>query len=296
MAVLLALSSALTYGIGDFLGGLATRRAAAAAVLLWSHVVGVVLLLGSVLLVTGDASAGDIALGAVGGLAGAAGVGLLYQALSIGPMSAVAPVTALLAAAVPVAAGFLQGERPGALALVGMAAGVAAIVLVSAEGGGSLRPSDLRAVTYALGAGLGFGLFFVALSYTDDGSGLWPLVGARAASVTVVGIAAAAGALDPHIPRRDATREAPAGRPRSQAVLGASPWLLTAGAGLLDVAANVLYLLAIREGLLTIVSVLVALYPASTVVLAWLVLRERFEPLQRVGLALAIPAAALMAV
>jgi drug/metabolite transporter (DMT)-like permease len=256
----------------------------------------VVLLLGSVLVVTGEAGAGDIALGALGGLAGAAGVGLLYQALAIGPMSAVAPVTALLAAAVPVVAGFAQGERPGALALVGMAAGVAAIVLVSAEGGGSLRPADLRAVTYALGAGLGFGLFFVALSYTDDGSGLWPLVGARAASVTVVGLAAMASAFDAHVPRRDPTRDARAARPRSQAVLGASPWLLTAGAGLLDVAANVLYLLAIREGLLTIVSVLVALYPASTVVLAWVVLRERFAPLQRVGLALAVPAAALMAV
>ena len=178
-----------------------------------------------------------------------------------------------------------------------MAAGVAAIVLVSAEGGGSLRPADLRAVTYALGAGFGFGLFFVALSYTDDGSGLWPLVGARAASVTVLGIAAAAGAVDVRIPRRDpTTRDGLDGRVRSRSVLGASPWLLTAGAGILDVAANVLYLLAIREGLLTIVSVLVALYPASTVVLAWVLLRERFEPLQRVGLALAVPAAALMAV
>ena len=328
MAVVLALSSALTYGVGDFLGGLAAKRAAAAAVLVWSHAVGIVLLLVSVLLVTGEASAGDVALGAVGGLAGAAGVGLLYQALSIGPMSAVAPVTALLAAAVPVAAGFVQGERPGGLALVGMVAGVAAIVLVSAEGGGSLRPADLRGVTYALGAGLGFGLFFVALSYTDDGSGLWPLVGARAASVTVVGLAALAGAFDARIPRRgnapSPTRPAPPdardgsasshavaeaadrgrpatadgqdGRNRSQAVLGASPWLLTAGAGALDVAANVLYLLAIREGLLTVVSVLASLYPASTVLLAGVVLRERFEPLQRVGLVLAVPAAVLMAV
>jgi drug/metabolite transporter (DMT)-like permease len=295
MAVLLALCSAATYGVGDFLGGLAAKRAAAAAVLLWSHVVGVVLLLGSVLVVTGEARGGDVALGALGGLAGAAGVGLLYQALAIGPMSAVAPVTALLAAAVPVVAGFVQGERPGALALAGMVVGVAATVLVSAEGGGSLRPADLRGVTYALGAGLGFGLFFVALSYTDDSSGLWPLVGARAASVTVVGLAALVGAIDPRVPRRTPGQGGSTG-PRSQALLGASPWLLTAWAGLLDVAANVLYLLAIREGLLTVVSVLASLYPASTVVLAWVVLRERFEPLQRVGLALAVPAAALMAV
>lgn len=277
MAVLLALSSAVTYGIGDFFGGLAAARASAAAVLLWSHLVGVGMMLGAAVLVSGELTASDVAIGALGGLAGAAGVGLLYQALAIGPMSAVAPVTALLAAAVPAVVGFAQGERPGAAAIVGMVAGVTAIVLISAEGGGSLRPSDPRAVTFALGAGLGFGLFFVALSYTGDGTGVWPLVGARAASVSVMGALALLGRFSPAVP---------IGRPRVH----------TASAGALDVAANVLYLLAIREGLLSIVSVLASLYPASTVVLAWIVLHERFAPLQRVGLLLAVPAAALMAV
>jgi drug/metabolite transporter (DMT)-like permease len=277
MAVLLALCSAATYGVGDFLGGLAAKRAAAAAVLLWSHLAGVVLLLGTTLVIAGEATTHDLAVGAIGGLAGAAGVGLLYQALSIGPMSAVAPVTALLAAAVPVAAGIADGERPGVAAAVGMVAALAAVVLVSAEGGGSFRPSDLRGVTLALGAGLGFGLFFVALSYTDDASGVWPLVGARTASVIVVGALAVFGRFRPHVPAGDARA-------------------LTAGAGALDVAANVLYLLAIREGLLSVVSVLAALYPASTVVLAWVILRERFAPMQRIGLALAVPAAILMAV
>lgn len=277
MAVLLALCSATTYGVGDFLGGLAAKRAAATAVLLWSHVVGLGLVLATTTVVSGTATTRDLALGALGGLGGALGVGLLYQALSIGPMSAVAPVTALLAAAVPVVAGYLQGERPGATALLGMAGALAAIVLVSAEGGGSMRPSDLRAVVLALGAGLGFGLFFVALSYTGDDSGLWPLVGARGASVAVVGALALSRRVDAAVPPGD-------------------PRLLAAGAGALDVAANVLYLLAIREGLLSVVSVLSSLYPASTVVLAWVILRERFAPLQRVGLVLAVPAAILMAV
>jgi drug/metabolite transporter (DMT)-like permease len=277
MAVLLALCSSATYGVGDFFGGLAAKRAAAAAVLLWSHLVGLTLLLCVTVFVGGEVTTHDMLYGVVGGLAGAAGVGLLYQALAIGPMSAVAPVTALLAAAVPVAAGYLQGERPAGTAAVGMVAALVAIVLVSAEGGGSFRPSDLRGVTLALGAGLGFGCFFVALSYTGDGSGLWPLVGARAASVTVVGSLALLGGVNAHLPG-DRTR------------------LLTAGAGALDVGANVLYLLAIREGLLSVVSVLSSLYPASTVVLAWLVLRERFAPMQRVGLVLAVPAVMLMAV
>jgi drug/metabolite transporter (DMT)-like permease len=277
MAVLLALCSAATYGVGDFFGGLAAKRAPAAAVLLWSHLVGVALMLGATLVVSGELTARDFAIGAIGGVAGAAGVGMLYQALSIGPMSAVAPVTALLAAAVPVAVGFAQGERPGAAAVVGMLAGISAIVLVSAEGGGSLRPSDLRGVTFALGAGLGFGLFFVALSYTGDDSGVWPLVGARTVSVATLGLLALLGRFTAHVPP---------GRTRA----------LTAGAGALDVAANVLYLFAIREGLLSVVSVLASLYPSSTVVLAWIVLRERFAPLQRVGLLLAIPAAILMSV
>lgn len=276
MAVLLALCSAATYGVGDFLGGMAAKRAAATAVLVWSHLVGLSLILATATVVTGTATTRDVALGALGGLGGALGVGLLYQALSIGPMSAVAPVTALLAAAVPVVAGYVQGERPGAAALLGMAGALAAIVLVSAEGGGSMRPSDMRGVVLALGAGLGFGLFFVALSYTGDDSGLWPLVGARAASVTLVGALAVLGRVDAVVP---------AGSPR----------LFTAGAGALDAAANVLYLLAIREGLLSVVSVLSSLYPASTVLLAWVILRERFAPMQRVGLVLAIPAAALMA-
>ncbi len=276
MAVLLALCSATTYGVGDFFGGLAAKRASAPAVLLWSHVAGLGLVGAATLVVSGQATAGDLALGALGGLCVAVGIGLLYQALSIGPMSAVAPVTALLAAAVPVVAGFAQGERPAGTAMVGMAAALVAIVLVSAEGGGSLRPSDLRGVRLALGAGLGFGLFFVALSHTHDGAGLWPLVAARTASVAVVGGLALLGRIDPRVPRGE-TR------------------ILTAGAGALDATANVLYLLAIRQGLLSVVSVLASLYPASTVVLAWIVLRERFAPMQRAGLLLAVPAAILMA-
>ncbi len=276
MAVLLALCSATTYGVGDFLGGMAAKRAPAAAVLLWSHVAGLALVLAATVFVSGHATAHDLALGALGGLGGAVGVGLLYHALSIGPMSAVAPVTALLAAAVPAVVGFAQGERPAVTAIAGMVAAFVAIVLVSAEGGGSMRPSDLRGVTLALGAGLGFGLFFVALSYTDDSSGMWPLVAARTASVAVVGGLAVLKRIQPGVPHGHARR-------------------LTAGAGALDVGANVLYLLAIREGLLSVVSVLASLYPASTVVLAWIVLRERFAPMQRVGLLLAVPAAILMA-
>ena len=277
MAAFLALFSAVTYGIGDFCGGLAARRIEAASVVLWSHLLGLLLLLASTAFVSGELTSGDLLIGALGGLCGAAGVGLLYKGLSVGQMSVVAPITALLSAAVPVVAGYLDGERPGGTAVAGMALALLAIVLVSAEGEGRLRPSDLRGVTYALGAGLGFGLFFVALSHTGEDAGMWPLVAARGASVTVLGSAALVGLI---------SRRAPAPGSRS----------LTAAAGYLDAQANVLYLLAVREGLVSVVSVLAALYPVSTVILAKVVLHERFHKVQLAGMALALPATILMAV
>lgn len=277
MAVVLALFSAATYGVGDFLGGLATRKGPAAAVVMWSHVVGLALLVVGATAVGGTADGGDLAAGAVGGLAGAAGVGLLYRALAIGTMSVVAPTTALLAATIPVLAGLADGERPGAAAALGMVVGLTAIVLVSAEGDGRFRPADGKAFVLALGAGLGFGLFFVALSTTDDDSGLWPLVAARGASVTVLGMLAMVGAVARSLPR---------GEPRWQTVV----------AGSLDALANLFYLLAVREGLLSVVSVLSALYPVTTVILARIVLGERLQRVQQAGLALALPAAVLIAV
>jgi drug/metabolite transporter (DMT)-like permease len=276
VAVVLALFSAATYGIGDFCGGMASRRVAATTVLLWSHMLGLGLLLGSAIVIGGSATSGDLLIGAAGGLCGAAGVGFLYQGLAVGPMSVVAPITALLSASVPIVFGVLEGERPSAGVTLGMVGALVAIVLVSAEGGGTLRPSDLRGVRFALAAGLGFGLFFVALSHVGEDSGLWPLVAARVASVTVVGALALVGTVPRAFPR-----------PGARA--------LTVAAGALDAAANVLYLLAVRDGLLSVVSVLAALYPVSTVVLARVVLHERFATVQRIGIAIAVPAAILMA-
>lgn len=276
MVVALALTSALAFGTGDFLGGLAARRVASATVVLWSYVLSGVLLVVASIVVSGTFAARDVVIGSAAGLLGAVGIALLYRALAIGQMSAVAPVTAIFAAAVPVLAGVLRGERPGPAVAVGMVAGAVAVVLVSAEGGGTLRPADRRAAGIAVAAGVLFGLFFVALAETDDGSGLWPLVGARWASVAAIGLLVAAGRWRAVLPK-------------------GSTAALVAGAGTFDGAGNVLYLLAIREGLLSVTSVLSSLYPVATVALAWFVLRERFSGLQRAGLLLAVPAAVLMA-
>jgi drug/metabolite transporter (DMT)-like permease len=276
VVVLLALSSALVYGAADFCGGLATRRAAALAVVGLSQLAGLVALLLLLPLLGGSPGRTDLLWGAAAGLAGGIGLGVFYRALADGVMSVVAPVTAVCAAAVPVLLGLGLGERLGGPALVGIALALVAVALVAAEGD---RPT-VRAVRAAglwpaLGAGTAFGLFFVLLDQPSSGSGLWPLVGARTASITLVLVLTRGSRAALTVPR---------------AVVP-----LAALAGVLDMAANALFLLATRQGLLAVAGVLVALYPVSTVLLAQLVLRERLARAQLTGLLVAGVAVALIA-
>jgi uncharacterized membrane protein len=276
MAAILALSAAVAYGVGDFLGGVAARRESATVVVLWSHLVGLVMLLVLAPLLGGELTPRAMAVGAVAGLAGGTGVALFYRGLAVGTMSVVAPIAALLSAAVPVVAGLIDGERPTPAALAGIALALGAIVLVSRDAAPEDRgPVRWQALALAVGAGLAFGLFFVVISHAGDGVGIWPLVGARAASVALflglgaVGVTAAA-------PPKGA--------------IGA-----IVACGVLDAGANVFLLLALDRGLLSVVSVLTALYPAGTVLLARYVLGENLRPVQRAGLGVAGMAAVLIA-
>lgn len=276
MTVALALLSAVAYGVSDFIGGVASRRASALRVLLLSYPLGVVGLLAAVPFVAGVATTGSLLWGAVSGIAGGGGVILLYAGLASGPMSVIAPLTAVCGAVVPVTVGVARGERLSVLAFVGVGLALAAVALVSREPrrGDDEPVVSLRGVALALLAGAGFGAYFVLLDLTGDGTGLWPLVVSRlVGSVVVVAAAFVAGQL---------------------AFPGRGTWLLPVVAGLLDVIANVGYLLAVRSGLLALVAVLVALYPAATVLLARLVLAERTSAVQRVGLGLAAVSVALI--
>lgn len=283
MAIVLGLLSAAIYGAADFTGGLAAKRVAALTVVVWSQLAGLVVL-AVVLPLTVDAPplTSDLALGAVAGVAGGSGVALLYRALARGRMTVVAPITAVGAAAVPVIVGLLLGERPGLLPLVGVVVALVAVVLVSsspepagdghttADGPLGLRPGVAEAIV----AGLAFGVFFIVLDATSDGAGLWPLLGART-SILVCGAAALLSGTSLNLPRAAAPR--------------------IAAAGVLDMAANVLYLLAAKEGLLSLVAVLVSLYPASTVLLARFVLKERLARVQLVGLGATLGGVVLIA-
>jgi drug/metabolite transporter (DMT)-like permease len=277
MAALLALTAAAAYGVGDFLGGVAARREPSTAVVLWSHVIGLLMLLVAAPVLSGDPTPRGLTIGAAAGLLGGTGVALFYRGLSLGSMSVVAPIAALLSAAVPVMAGIGSGERPQAAALIGIALALLAVALVSRERhpAHSERSVRLQPLLLAVGAGIGFGLFFVALDRAGTGTSIWPLVGARVASVSLFAALGAARVTAAALPR---------------AALGAA-----LGCGLLDAAANVMYVLALSHGLLSVVAVLTALYPAGTVLLARYVLGERLTPVQRTGLAVAGVAAVLIA-
>jgi drug/metabolite transporter (DMT)-like permease len=279
MALVLALVGAVTYGVADFWGGLATKRTAAATVIASGQLAGLVVLVPALALLPARLDAGALLWGGGAGIAGGLGLLLFYRSLADGTMSVVAPLTAVSAAAVPVLVGLALGERPSLLALGGVLVALLAVVLVSAEGGRLPRWRQLvadRSVGEALAAGAAFGLFFVLLSRPAHDTGLWPVAGARLASLGLMVALAVAG------------------RRRLRPARGALPLVLASGVA--DMSANVLFLLASREGLLVITSVLTALYPASTVLLAQFVLHERIHRLQVAGLAAAAAAVTLIAV
>lgn len=279
MAIALALSAALAYGSADFVGGLAARRTSPLLTAFGAQLTGLVVLLAAMPLLGSAAPTGrDLAYGAIAGIFGGGGIVILYRALAMGPMSVVAPTTALAASVVPILAGVVLGERPGPLAAVGIAVSMAAVVLITrARVSEDHVPAGRAVIGLALGGGAIFGMFFVFLHQTGDGAGLWPLLAARLTSVPLLAllIARQVGIRSFEVPRLS----------RSVVV-----------SGTLDMGANICYLLALRHGMLSVVAALTGLYPASTILLAQSHLRERLHTPQVVGLGIAACAAVLIAV
>jgi drug/metabolite transporter (DMT)-like permease len=279
MVVALALGAALFYGAADFCGGLASRRGSTLAVVVWSQAIGLIVLTPALPFVPGTPHASDFVWGAVCGVAGAFAIGLFYRALAVGVMGVVSPLTAVLAATIPVGWGFVFGQRPASLAMAGIGCALVAVLLVSASTSPLARaagkplaravPRQLFApgILEALGAGAAFGFFFIALSQTHADGGLYPLVGMRLASL----VALVAFALV----FRGELRVARA---------GVATIVLT---GVLDMTANIFYVVAVHAGALAIVAVITSLYPAGTVALAAIVLHERLIPVQWLGVAIA---------
>ncbi len=279
MTVLFGLAAALTYGAADFIGGVVTRRVNVLSVVFLSQLVGSAVLVVALPFFPAPVTPEALGWGAAAGIAGAIGVLLLYRGLATGRMSVVAPITAVEAAAVPVVFGLMAAERPSATASAGVVLALVSVALISAASAPSTEGPAVAdrwaGVPEALGAGLAFGAFFILLDNSGDMSGLWPLVGTKLSSVALIAALALASRT-----RLRAERRA---------------WGPIAAAGVLDLLANLFYLLAVREGLLSLVAVLTSMYPAATVILARVVLGERVSARQTTGFAVAIAGVVLIA-
>ncbi len=274
----LALLSAVFYGAGDFVGGLTSRRASAIVILVVSQFAGLVVLLPLLPFFGGaDLTEADLLWSALAGLAGGIGVALLYRALAVGTMAVAAPVSASLAVIVPVGADIGGGTRLELQVLIGIVLALVAIVLVGQAAGDASRARRWLppGLPIALASGVAIGFFFLLLARASPTAGLWPIASARLSSLVLfTAIALARGGRQFRLPSR--------------------LLVLASGGGVLDMLANALYLLASRHGALSVVVTLASLYPASTVVLARVVLHERLTRLQQLGICVALVAIALI--
>lgn len=273
IAVALALGASLSWGLGDFLGGLSARRLPALVVVALSQLAGLAAV-ASFVLARGDGPPGWRALlpAALAGMAGALGLAALYRAMAIGAMGVAAPISAT-AAAIPFAAGLAEGDRPSAAQTAGAALAVLGVVLVSRERAAGARVAS--GVGLAAASAVAFGLFFVGIDAASDEGAAWAVLAARAASCSLALAVALSvrAAIRPALPSL-----------RVLALIGT-----------LDMGANVLFAAASTRGLVGIVSVLASLYPVVTVALARLVLDERIERHQLGGGAAALAGVGLIA-
>ena len=310
LTAVFGLTGALIFGAADFLGGLASKRISSMLATAVAAVTGLVALLVALPLVGGEWSPSAILWGGLSGVSGAIAISLLYACLAIGPMSILSPLTAVVSAIVPMTVGLVAGER---LALVGYwALGLAllAVVLVAfVPEKGAVRPS-LTGVLMAIGSGIAIGTFMILFDLTPDDSGLIPLVMNRAVNsaimFSVIGILALlalskrkslvlAWAAGPADRATSPMTDVASARPTTERSMLRAGLRLAMVCGVVDAAGNFLLLLGLRVGDLSVVSVLTAMYPAGTILLAAVVLKERIAPVQWLGLALALTAAGMLA-
>ncbi len=287
LTVALGLIGALTYGAADFFGGLAARRSSTILVTAGVAVVGLIGIAGAALFIPAVNSADAWSYGVASGVAGAIGIGLLYGSLAIGPMSILSPATAFISAIVPVSVGLGSGEGGGPSFFIAMALALVAVVLVGfVPEKGAVRPRPLG-LLMAAGSGTFIGLTIVLIDLSPADSGVIPLLANRLASSTLLMLAIGAVVI---------TRMARSRTPKLPGLVEIGGlWPIVIAAGIFDVAANIAVIYGLRLGDLSVVSVLVALYPAGTILLASVVLRERIALVQWCGLGLALAASALLA-
>jgi drug/metabolite transporter (DMT)-like permease len=279
---LLALAAAVLWGGGDFSGGMGVKYAggtmgAALRVIVLSHAVS----LGVLLVIAwwrGDAfpHGAPLGWGLVAGVTAGIALACFYVALSRGAMGASAALSGLLAAAIPAVVSAGAEGSPGMLRLAGFVVAGAAIWLIAAGPNPEAKTADRGTVWLAVVGGVGFGVYFVALKFAGSAGVIWPLATARMGSLAVCSLLVGGMSLKATETIRLTRR-----------VVG---WAM--GAVLLDTSGNLLFIEATRAGRLDVAAVLASLYPASTILLAAWMLRER--PTRRQGLGMAVAAAAVV--
>jgi len=276
IAVVLGLISAALYGGADFLGGMAAKKSTILSVTAVSQCAGLAVVLCALPFFGGRPTAGDIGWGVLGGAFGGVGIALLYHALSIGKMGVVSPVTAVLAAIVPVGVGILRGDPLHWFQFAGIGCALVAVALISfsLDDGGE-REARTKGLREAIASGVAIGIFFLVLGLSRRSAGVDTLLAARVGSVLFLALLAAATRTDL--------------RPRA----GSVATLLLVGA--MDMTANLLFVIAAQTGALAVAAVLTSLYPASTVFLARVVLKERLQLSQKCGVGLALLGVVLIA-
>lgn len=323
--VALALGAALAYGVADFLGGVAARRATVFASTTVNYAVAALVLVVVVAMTGGVWSTQAVTSGLVAGALALIGFLAFFAALAAGPISLVTPVIALLSSAVPVGAALVIGEPLSPLVWLAVAMAIVGSVLIGMEHRLTVSGLSTRTVVLTVTAGLGFGFATVALDRVPDDAGLVPvLLDSTTGAVVLLAVALLApvsaptrrllALLDPPVPAPapapptaasagDSTRppahtedddESPA-EAGSRGVVSPAI-LLAATAGLLTGIANVLLMLGLLAGNVAVVAVLTNLYPLATMALAWIVLREHLSRVQLVGALLALAASVLLGV
>jgi uncharacterized membrane protein len=275
LGLAISLASAASWGISDFLGGLTSRRIAVLAVLAISQPLGLLLALLLVAALGADSiPAGDLAVAFLAGAAALGGLGAFYAAMAMGTISVVAPIAAL-GVVIPVAFGLARGEEPTVIQLAGLVVAVVGVVLLSYKEDPRHQTVARRSILLAIGAAVGFGVFFTGLDIASTDRPGWAIVFARAGGVSAMAAAVVAA------------------RPSFAGVSGVLPALLAIG--FFDMLANTLFAIASTNGLLAVVAVGSSMYPAFTIALAHLVLGERLLFSQRFGVAAALIGVGLIA-